>query len=269
MTRSGQRALTAVILAAALLAASDASARTERFRWTQVTTVSVTSFKIYWGLGTGSYSSSLNVGLPSKDATGAYFYDLVVNDADNIFVVVSALNGTLESVRSNEISRLGISGGGTVTPPPTGGTASAGIVGFALWNALNETVVDANFSSGDSISDAIRNCASIEIKTNAYLSASGAGSVKKVFDGVDNGCSGTGVENSAPYAWEDGGTAGQFACAPSLAAIGSHTLKVTPYDGDNCSGAVGTPVTLTFSVAGPATAACGTLGAPGQPYIVP
>jgi len=143
------------------------------------------------------------------------------------------------------------------------------VVGFALWNASNDTVVDSSFQNGEVIPDSIRSCAGIEIKTNAYLNGSGAGSIKKVFDGVDNGCSGSGMENTYPYAWEDGGNVGQFTCAPSLATVGNHTLKVTPYDGDNCTGAVGTAVTLSFSVSGPSAPPPTTLGTPGQPYIVP
>jgi hypothetical protein len=260
----------ALCLAAVLLAASAASARTERFRWSQPTSSPVISaFWLYWGTSSGSYPTHLAVGIPVKDSTGAYYYDLVVPDADTIFVTVSAWSGTLESVKSNEISRAGLtSGGGTTTPPPPTGTASSAVVGFALWNASTSTVVDASFQNGDSIPDSVRSCAGIEIKTNAYLNASGPGSIKKVFDGVDNGCSGNAVENTYPYAWEDGGTVGQFTCAPSLAAVGNHTLTVTPYDGDNCTGAVGTPVTLSFSVTG-SSSSTSTLGTPGQPYILP
>jgi hypothetical protein len=116
----------------------------------------------------------------------------------------------------------------------------------------------------------VRSCASIEIKTNAYLNASGPGSIKKVFDGVDNGCSGSAVENTYPYAWEDdGGAVGQFNCAPSLSAIGNHTLTVTPYDGDNCTGLAGTPMTLSFTVSGSTAPPTSTVGTPGQPYVVP
>ena len=117
MTRSGRRASTALCLAAAILSASAASARTERFRWTQSTT-SVDNFKLYWGLASGSYPSSLNVGVPAKDSTGAYYYDIVVPDADTIYVTVTAWSGGLESLKSNQISRAGITGGEPTPPPP-------------------------------------------------------------------------------------------------------------------------------------------------------
>jgi hypothetical protein len=267
MRRPGWCGSLALCLAAVILSASTASARTERFRWNQPSTSpTISAFKIYWGASSGSYPASLNVGVPVKDSTGAYYYDIIVGDADTIYVTVTAWSGTLESPKSNEITRPGITSG--TTPPPPTGTASSAVVGFALWNASNDTVVDASFQNGEAIPDSVRSCAGLEIKTNAYLNASGPGSIKRVFDGVNNGCSGSGVENTYPYAWEDGGGVGQFTCSPSLATVGNHTLTVTPYDGDNCTGAVGTPVTLSFTVTGPAAAPT-TLGTPGQPYIVP
>ena len=268
MSRPGRRASTAFCLAVAILSASAASARTERFRWTH--TGSVTGFRRYWGPASGSYSSSMNVGVPSKDSTGAYSYDLVVPDADTIYVTVTAWSDTLESLRSNEISRAGITGGSTTPPPPPAPTTpSAAVVGFALWNAATDTVVDTSFANGDTISDAIRGCAAIEIKTNTYLNGSGPGSIKKVFDGVDNGCSGAGsYENTSPYGYPDADVIGKFDCATSLSTVGSHTLKVTPYDGDNCSGAVGTPASISFTVQG-STSSGSPLSAPGQPFIVP
>jgi hypothetical protein len=258
-----------------MLWTSAASARTERFRWTQTNASNVDYFMVYVGLASGSYSASMNVGIPTKDSTGAYYYDIVVKDTDTIYVVVTAWDATLESARSNEVSRAGITtgGGSTTTPPPTTppppATANAAVTGFALWNALTDTVVDATFQNGDTIPDAVRSCAAIEIKTNAYLSTAGTpGSIKKVFDGADKGCAAGGYENEPPYAWEDDAGPGKFPCAASLSAIGTHTLTVTPYDGDNCSGAVGTPASVTFTVSGPSSSGGSTVGAPGQPFIV-
>jgi hypothetical protein len=270
--RLGRRAITALCLAATIVWASAASARTERFRWTQASTPAVDNFKLYWGSASGSYASSLSLGVPAKDSTGAYYYDLVVPDSTTVYVTVTAWSSGLESLKSNEVTRAGISGGGTTTPPPTSTGAQSAIVGFALWNAQNDTVVDTSFSNGETIPDAIRACAAIEIKANAYLQAAGPGSIKKVLDGQDVGCSGSGakVENNAPYAWEDDAGASAFPCAASLAVAGSHTLTVTPYDGDNCTGLVGTSKSLSFTVnAATAAPPSSTLGAPGQPYIVP
>jgi hypothetical protein len=269
MTRLGKRASAALCLAgfaATILAVSAASARTERFRWTQSSSVTVTAFTVYWGTSSGSYSSSLAAGLPPKDSTGAYYYDLVVPDSQTIFVTVSALNGSLESPKSNEISRAGIGSTPPPSSPPPPSSSGAAVLGFALWNAQTDTVVDSEFQNGETIPDSIRSCAVIEIKANAYLNAGGAGSIKKVFDGADHGCTGSAYESGPPYGWEDGdGTSWQ--CSASLSTVGNHTLTVTPYDGENCTGIAGTPVTVNFTVSGPSGGTT-TLGAPGQPYIV-
>jgi hypothetical protein len=134
MMRPGRRASTAFCLAAAILWASAASARTERFRWTHVSTTAVSNFTLYTGTASGSYPTSLNVGVPAKDSTGAYYYDLLVGDTTTIYVTVTATAGGLESVKSNEIMRAGLSSGGTTTPPPTTGTKpDAPIVTASGW----------------------------------------------------------------------------------------------------------------------------------------
>ena len=257
----------ALCLAAALLWASDASARTERFRWTQTNASTVNNFRIYWGAQSGSYTSSRDLGVPTVDAQGAFVYDLVVPDSDTIYVAVTAWTSGLESTRSNERVRAGITGGTPPPPPPPPSGASAAIVGFALWNAQADTVLDASFQNGETIPADVSACAAIEIKTNAYLQAEGPGSVKKVFDGHDPGCTGDAVEDLHPYGWEDGDGVG-FECATSLAEAGNHTLTVTPYDGDDCSGLAGTPMSVSFTVSAPPAPPAGTLGAPGKPYIV-
>jgi hypothetical protein len=132
--KPGRRATTVLCLAAAILCASAASARTERFRWT-LSSTTVDSFKIYVGGTSGSYTSSVSVGIPAKDSTGAYYYDLGVADTGTVFVTVTAFSGGLESPKSNEISRAGTtSGGGTTTPPPpTGSQPNAPVVTASGW----------------------------------------------------------------------------------------------------------------------------------------
>jgi hypothetical protein len=97
--------------------------------------------------------------------------------------------------------------------------------------------------------------------------------VKKIFNGKDLGCTTTPgtYENNAPYAWEAETGSDAYECAPSLASVGVKSLTVIPFDGDNCTGAEGAAVTLTFSVVGggsstppPAT----SLGQPGQPILI-
>lgn len=141
----------------------------------------------------------------------------------------------------------------SVSPPgPEPTTAQAAVVGFALWDAQADRLVDAAFESGEQISLADNPCTAIEILGNPYLAGSGPGSVAYVFDGQDlGGCTGTpgsSFENSAPYAWEADSGPGSFECAATLTQRGSHTLTVTPFDGDNCTGHQGSPAMLRFEI---------------------
>ena len=158
-------------------------------------------------------------------------------------------------------------------PPPTGGP-QAQVVGFALWDAQNDTLIDGNFQDGEQIMLATNGCTAIEILGNAYLNGSGPGSVKKVFDGQDPGaCNDPGVshDNSAPYAWEADEGPGQFGCAATLTQAGAHVLTVTPFEGNDCTGEQGTPMTLQFIVVGapdPPPPPPEPLGQPGQPQLI-
>jgi len=259
----------------------EASARTETLRWTQSEPPAVVGFRVHWRAGSSSTNTE-DVGRPAPDSQGVYSTSIVVDDSADVYFSMTAYDSKgISSSPSNEICRgPGVpcgssSGGGTpvppppVTPPPptgeTGGTAQAAIVSFKLWNASNDTVIDSNFTSGETIQTSQYPCVAIEIVGNSYLSnASNTGSVKKQLDTTGGSCTTPGIthENSPPYAWEEDQGPGKFACAPSLQVAGSHTLTVTPYDGDNCTGAAGAPVTLQFQSVTP-------LGAPGQPFLVP
>ena len=158
-------------------------------------------------------------------------------------------------------------------PPPPGGGAA--VVGFVLWNAQTDTVIDSDFRSGDRISLTDHGtCLAIEVVGNAYLQPSGSpGSVQMALDGSPASCSQPGLshENSAPFAWELDSGPGSFECATSLTAVGSHTLTATPWDADNCGASSGLPVSVSCEVlsgslsGAPPPAAIGT---PGQPFVV-
>jgi hypothetical protein len=148
------------------------------------------------------------------------------------------------------------------------------VTGFALWNASTDTLIDGSFTSGEKITLPGQSCVAIQILVNAYLDTPGtAGSVKRSFDGQSAACTTAGVthENNPPYAWEVDMGPSLYECAASLTQVGNHTLTVTPYDGDDCTGAQGTPVTLSFEVvnstAPPPPPPPATLGQPGQPQL--
>ncbi len=264
-----------LIIAAALTLSSPARAqtRTERFRFTHPSPSSVAGFNIYYGGFSGQYTQEIDVGMPARDSSGAYFVDVAFPSTVGVYVAVSAYDSSgRESARSNEKYRAAPatppSGGGT-----GGGTASSAITGFALWNATSDTIIDANFTSGKKIDLTAFPCTAIQIKTNTYLNASNSpGSVKKIFNGKDLGCTTTPgtYENNAPYAWEAETGSDAYQCAPSLASTGTKTLTVVPFDGDNCTGAEGPAVSLTFDVIGGSATAppAPTLGQPGQPILI-
>lgn len=260
-----------------------AQTRVETVRWWDPDPTTVNGYKVYYGSSSGSYTTSVDVGIPATDSQGAYTYGLSVPESETVYIAITAYAGSQESPFSNEKVRVGTTstgggtGGGGTGGGGTGGSGpQAAIASFTLWNADTDTVIDSNFQTGDQISLDNGNCLAIEVVGNSYLAASNSpGSVMFAFDGnVPNACDtpGTTHENEPPYAWETDTGPGQFECAASLTQPGTHTLEATPFDGDDCTGAMGTPVTVQFDVLAP-TASGGTtvpttLGEPGKPYIV-
>jgi hypothetical protein len=287
MNRGQQLALMAATLFGVISFGVEASARTETLRWTQNEPPAVVGFRVHWR-SAGSATTTEDVGRPTRNSQGIFSASVNVADGVDVYFSLTAYDSKgISSTQSNEICRgpgVACGSGPTTpppttpppttpppttppptTPPPTGGTPQAALSSFKLWNASNDTVIDSNFTSGESIQTSQYPCVAIEIVGNAYLSNSAnTGSVKKQLDSTGGACTTPGVthENSPPYAWEADEGPNKFACAPSLQVAGAHTLTVTPYDGDDCTGNAGTPVTLQFQVLSP-------LGAPGQPFLVP
>jgi len=282
------RTATALWLLATLLGATGVAAQTrnEVLRWEDTTNASsnVTGYRVYLGLLSGNYIQSVDAGLPTK-VNGVYEFGVDVDATADVYFAVSAYNDANESTLSNEICRgpSGACGATTSEPPPeptpSPSSPQAAVVGFVLWDAQADTVIDSQFTSGKQIQLDSQGCTAIEVVGNAYLSQSGSpGSVMFNFDGQNTtGCTDPGMshENSAPYTWEHDNGAGQFECAVSLTLPGTHTLAVTPFDGDDCTGLAGSTVTLTFDViaAGtqpppPTSGTSEPLGAPGQPVLI-
>jgi hypothetical protein len=102
------------------------------------------------------------------------------------------------------------------------------------------------------------------LSIRANMSPSSGGSVKFALDGASH------VENAAPYSLCGDQTTRYTAC-PALDVVGAHTLSVTPYSGQNSSGAAGATVTVPFNVqktasAGPSVVSVSLIdAATGQP----
>jgi hypothetical protein len=284
----GSRALAAGIGAALSLGApAVAQARTEVLRWTHPDAASVARFEIYFGTASRAYGDPVDAGKPTPES-GVFSAILAVPadvEDEPLYIALRAVGkGGETSAFSNEKIRTPEGyepppedseppPEDSEPPPPPQNAASSAVTGFVLWDANSQTILDADFQSGEQISlDAQGSCLAIEVVGNAYLQRSSSpGSVKFAFDGQSpTACSNAPIshESEPPYAWEAENGQGQYDCAATLTELGQHTLTVTPYDGDGCTGTVGTPVTLTFEVLGSTSSTDEPLGQPGVPVLV-
>jgi hypothetical protein len=272
MTRGQVLARLVLALFCALAIGSEASARTETLRWRHGDPSTITGFRVHWRTTSQATSRTEDVGLPSRDGSGIYTYSVVVDDSADVYLSMTAYNAeSVSSFSSNEICRGPGRPCNTTTPPPTdppptdppptGTTPQSAVLGFRLWDARTDTIIDNNFTNGEIIPLVQYDCVAIEIVGNSYLNSS-TGSVKKQLDGSNGVCNAPGSthENSPPFAWEADEGPGRFVCATTLRASGPHTLTATPYDGPDCTGKQGTAVTLQFQTL--------SLGAPGRPTLV-
>lgn len=111
MKSASKRCIRALALGFALLAcAAAAHARSELLRWQHAVPATVAGFKVYVGNASGSYQTTLDVGMPSASG-GVFSYALQIPDPDSAYVAVSAYGPTgLEGARSNEQLRPGMLG---------------------------------------------------------------------------------------------------------------------------------------------------------------
>lgn len=276
MIRRSPIGLTLIIFLFSAVAAS-AQNRIERFYWTHPSPSEVTGYKVHIGNVAQNYTSVINVGLPATEGgANRHVYDLSIPVGQDIYVAISAFNASGDaSPVSNERFRAGSP---TSPPPPSASPGAASAIShFVLWDANTDTIIDNDFRSGEQIDLATAPCTSIQIVGNNYLQQSNSpGSVQKALNEELRACTDAPSthENSAPYAWPTDRGPGRYDCAPSLTAVGTHTLVSVPFDGDNCSGLEGDAVSLQFSIidssnsAPPPPPPAEELGAPGAPFLV-
>lgn len=261
-------------LAAGLVAAGQAEARTERLRWTHPDPGGVDRYTIYIGSSSGSYTQQQDVVAPPNDGQ-AFYTDIQVADDATVYVAVSATGPGGEGPLSNELQRdpppPPDGGGGGGTPP----AASAGILRFVLWDADTEVILDEDLQSDELTLDvATQPCATIQVIVNDYLEqVDSPGSVRFAVNGIVPECTVPGVthDDERPYVLGADSTAQDFACSELLSTPGPYVLEATPFDGDGCTGAQGTPRIVRFTVID-SSGGSGTqepLGQPGRPTLVP
>ncbi len=119
-----------------------------------------------------------------------------------------------------------------------GQTPGTQVTGFTLINAANNTDIQS-LKNGDVIN--LASCRSLNIRANT--SPSTVGSVVFSLSGQQSKAL---TESTAPYALFGDINAVYNSWTP---AVGSYTLKATPYSGSGGSGTAGTPLTINFTVA--------------------
>jgi len=262
-------------LAIGLLAAGEAGARTERLRWTHPDPGNVDRYTIYIGSASRSYGTTQDVVAPPTDGSNAFFVDITVADDATVFVAVSATANGLESDLSNERRRDPVppGPGDPPDPDPDPGTAQADTQRFVLWNATTNQIADGDFQTDEVVTVTDLPCATVGVVPNSYLqTANTPGSVRFTVNGNVPECTDVDVthDDEPPYALGSEVTTGDFECNDLLATVGTHTVTVTPFDGDGCTGAEGTTRMVRFIVeAGGAPPPPAPLGKPGRPTLVP
>jgi hypothetical protein len=129
----------------------------------------------------------------------------------------------------------------TTTPPTTSGQS---IVNFNLVNAETEKDV-LTITNGQTISLSALKLYKVNIR--AVTSSTEPGSVKFQLSGPQ---SKTYTDNKAPFALHGDNGSGNFYYGNwDPPAVGTYTLKATPYTSDNASGTAGTSKTITFTIA--------------------
>jgi hypothetical protein len=134
----------------------------------------------------------------------------------------------------------------TTTPPPTTTTTTPAqsIVSFKLVDATTEKDV-LTITNGQTISLRSLNLSGVNIR--AVASTTEVGSVKFQLSGKQ---SKTYTDNKAPFALHGDDENGNFFYGNwNPPALGTYTLKATPYTSDNASGTAGTSQTITFTIA--------------------
>lgn len=217
--------------------------RFEAVTWTQDRSPEVASWTLYWGTTPGARTNAVT-GLTPTSQGGIYSASLDVSASPtaDIYIAGKAIGlDTSTTIDSNEIARVFVD--------PVVGSAQGQIVRVRLWNASNpgiDQVIYQDFQSFPTIQNNVRSCVAIEAVPNAYLAGLGPGSINFLIGGVNH------CESTPPYSdFSDNGSS-QFGCDPNIAPVGAHTLVMTPFDNDGCTGTPsGTPVTINFNTLGP------------------
>jgi len=101
-----------------------AEARTETLRWAHPNPGAVSGFRAYKGSASGSYTTTIELGKPTPDASGVFSFPLTLGDTESAYIVLRAYDASNNlSTPSNERlfapSGSGSSGSGALGAPGT------------------------------------------------------------------------------------------------------------------------------------------------------
>lgn len=182
----------------------------------------------------GIYKSDWNgSGTTQSTQRVLYFDDIKIgNEYATYNDMVPVANDNLVTTPTDNTS--------TTTPPATSGQSS---MSFNLVNAETEKDV-LTITNGQTISLSALRLAKVNIR--AVISSTEPGSVKFSLSGPQ---SKNYTDNKAPFALHgDNGSGNFYYGSWDPPAVGTYTLKATPYSSDNASGTAGTSTTITFTI---------------------
>lgn len=151
-----------------------------------------------------------------------------------------------ENATYNEMVPVPNGGTTTTTDPSTTNTttpSTLGIVSFSLVNAATEKEV-MTITDGATIS--LSSLGLTKANIRAIPTSDVSGSIKLELSGKQ---SKSYTDNKAPYTLHgDDGNGNYYYGNWNPPALGTYTLKATPYSADNASGTAGTSKTITFTI---------------------
>ncbi|OQP57722.1 hypothetical protein A3860_08815 [Niastella vici] len=207
-----------------------------------------TTYSMPW-LKMGIYKSNWNgSGTTLTNVRVLYFDDIRIGDENATYNdMVPQGSGSTSTTTTTPTDTTSTTNTTTTTPPTTTTTtptSGQSVTNLKLVNAATEQDV-ISITDGQTISLSALGVTKCNIR--AYTNTSVVGSVKFELSGTQ---SKTSTDNAAPFALMGDNGAGNFYYGNwNPPALGTYTLKATPYTLDNASGSAGTSKTITFTIA--------------------
>jgi hypothetical protein len=190
----------------------------------------------------GIYKSAWNDGTTESNLRVLYFDDIKIGNENATYndMVPTGGSTTTTPTEPTTTTPTTPTTDPTTTTPTTGGQS---VMSLILVNSATEKDV-LTISNGQTISLSALGILKANIRAVTYPST--LGSVKFELSGAQ---SKTSYDNKAPYALHGDDGSGNFYYGNwNPPALGTYTLKATPYTDDDLKGTAGTAKTITFTI---------------------